>query len=889
MRRCKGRRVLLGVFSLILGTTLQLAGARGGGVAAAIRPQPLSDALETFAKYTGYEIVYRTEVARGLSSQGAEAGVSPAETLEQLLRGTGLTFVFVNDRTIAIVKSSDRAPRPRPSGALDSQSDLPPGVVDSDSRSAPKSTTGNTKNRGEHTVIHRGLFAHVAAAIAVLAGSITSAAETSSTSVQGNQSQGPGLQEIIVTAEKISERSQDVPMALSAVSADTLLDDNQLRIQDFAKSVPSFSVTPTPSAGGEQALTIRGISTGFNTTPTVAITVDDVPYGGSGSNYLPDLDPSELDRVEVLRGPQGTLYGASSMGGIVKFVTSDPSTEAVSGHIQAGASDVFNGAQAGYGFRGSLNVPLNDTMAIRVSAFSRRDPGYIDNPVLNINGINEQDVYGGRLAGLWRPSDAFSVKVSALVQNTHGFGYNEVQVQPGLGDLQQDFLKGTGGYDKQTQAYSATLTGKLGDVNVVSLSGYNINRVTDRTDDTQGLGVYSQMFFNVGGAPVVDAFDTYKFSQELRLSSSFGTHVNWLLGGFYTRERSDATQDVLAADLVTGRIVTGPIFDNVFGLGGPATYEEYAGFINADYHVSDQFDVQLGGRESEIRQHSDQGYYNGALVGGYTLVPPFGGSESAFTYLLTPRFRVSSDLMVYARLASGYRPGAPGSTAAGSPCVTFNFPCSYGPDKTENYEVGIKGNVLDHVFTYDAAVYYIDWKDVQVNLTNAASQNQYTANAGSAKSEGIELSMEARPLAGMTVAAWTAWNEAVLTSLPANETLQESVGDRLPYGSRWSANLSFDQQFPIAKDLIATFGATGAYIGERPGTFTAAGPRSNYPGYTQTDIRAGLAYTVWTARLFVNNVADRRAIIGGGNGVNPTNAFAIILPRTIGISLERRF
>src|SRR6202012_4446346 len=178
---------------------------------------------------------------------------------------------------------------------------------------------------------------------------------------------------------------QDVPVPVTAIRADKLISDNQVRLQDYFTSVPGLSYAPNNQ---NQYVTIRGITTGGFSNPTVGVVIDDVPFGASnalgGGQVIPDFDPGDLARVEVLRGPQGTLYGASSMGGLLKFVTVDPSTDGVSGRVEAGVSDVSHGAELGYNVRGSINVPLSDTFAMRASAFTREDPGYVDNPVLGI-------------------------------------------------------------------------------------------------------------------------------------------------------------------------------------------------------------------------------------------------------------------------------------------------------------------------------------------------------------------------------------------------------------------------------------------------------------------------------------------------------------------------
>ncbi len=160
------------------------------------------------------------------------------------------------------------------------------------------------------------------------------------------------------------------------------------------------------------------------------MTIDDVPFGAStnlgGGRAVPDIDPGDLQRVEVLRGPQGTLYGASSLGGLLKFVTRDPATDDLGGQLQASSSDVVNGDDLGYSVRGSVNVPLGDTFAVRASGFFRRDPGYIYNVQTGESSINSADADGGRLTALWRLSDQWSVKVSALIQEIDGDGATSV-------------------------------------------------------------------------------------------------------------------------------------------------------------------------------------------------------------------------------------------------------------------------------------------------------------------------------------------------------------------------------------------------------------------------------------------------------------------------------
>jgi iron complex outermembrane recepter protein len=680
------------------------------------------------------------------------------------------------------------------------------------------------------------------------------------------------LEEVIITAQKRQERLQDVPVPAVAISADSLMDNNQLRLQDYYASVPGLNFTT--GNRGEPLLAIRGITSGAYTNPTIGITVDDVPYGSStslgGGAVALDMDPSDLARIEVLRGPQGTLYGASSMGGLLKYVTVDPSTSSVNGRLQGSFSDVQNGSEQGYSLRGSINVPLGDTWAMRASGFTRRDPGYIDDPSRDVDGVNRIDADGGRLSALWLPSEDFSVKLSALYQDSKRYGSSAVHLQPGLRDLQQSALRGTGAYRGKSRVYSATLAAKFGDVDLTSLSGYSINSWTSTLDLSP--------FFLI---PLIEPEDneTKKFTQEIRLSAPIGQKFEWLLGAFYTEEKTDWLQTFLFIDPATGIPASWGTY--VFG---PTKYEEYSAFANLTFHVSDRFDLQIGGRESRNRQAHAESATPGVLFGPGFSNPTERTEDNAFTYLVTPRFKISPDVMMYARFASGYRAGGPNFLSA----LTGARP-QFSPDKTKNYEVGVKGDVFGEALSLDASLYYIDWEDLQLLVQNPGDNfSQYT-NASRAKSEGVELSVESRPLTGLTIAAWVAWTKAVLTeALPPGPAFGRS-GDKLPYSSPFSGNLSLEQEFPLANSMTGFAGTSVSYVDDRVGGFkaNALAPQIVYPSYVQVDLRAGVRYDSWTLNVFLNNVADKRGILTGDPAIATTVYY--IQPRTAGLSVSKTF
>jgi outer membrane receptor protein involved in Fe transport len=729
-------------------------------------------------------------------------------------------------------------------------------------------------------------------ALATIVLSVPAVAQQAQSTDQTPDGKATQLQEVVVTAQKKTENLMDVPVPVSVINVQSLLDTGQLRLEDYYTQVPGLTVTP--SAYGVPQLSIRGITTGGYVNPSVGITVDDVPYGSSSAiasgQEVTNFDPGDLQRVEVLRGPQGTLYGASSLGGVLKYVTIDPSLTAVSGQVQVGTDDVYNGGNLGYSVRGAVNVPLDDTLAIYASTFYRTDPGYIDDVLTGQTHVDRAWVDGGFFKGLWQPSEAVSLRVTALVQDFWSNGISEAYT--GLGDLQQSAVWGSGVHSRQTQAYSATLTAKLGSVDLTAVSGYSIRRFSEWYDYTSVFGTYTQQQFGVTGTPVLATGTTYRFTQEIRLTGSIGPKLEWLFGGYYNHENSPANGGQWAVVPTTGQVVGQWVQWNY-----PSTYEEYAAFGDLTFHFTDRFDVQLGGRESTDRQT-----YSEYDVGPYVplfedspspfVYPEVQTKDSSFTYLVTPQFKLSPDSMVYARVASGYRPGGPNVQSS-----AILVSRAYNPDTTRNYEIGIKAEVLDHRLLLDASVYYIQWKDIQLQLINPINGIFYYANGSEAKSQGLELSAQAKPLTGLSITGWIAWNDARLTeSMPPASAAVGAAGDRLPYSEPFSGNLSLEQRFPLTALIRGATGYVGgavSYVGNRLGQFASVylipPERQDLPGYTKIDLRAGVDYDTWRLTLYVNNVADTRSVLDGGLDLVPTNAFIYIQPRTVGMTVSKTF
>lgn len=820
-------------------------------------PQPLAESLTAVGIQAKINVVSKPSLVDGRQAPALKATLTPQQALTLLLADTGLEYRFVNEQTVVIRSASASTDTP-------ARRDLP-------------------KDEGQERPLA------LAQAQAQNGSDPRAGTNDQSNSLSADRERSGGhIEEIVVTAQKRSERLQDVPVPVSAIRGEALVDSNRLRLQDFYNKIPGLGLAISGN-GGEPSINIRGITTGgYLVNPTVGIAIDDVPYGSSvGQTLVPDIDPSDLDRVEVLRGPQGTLYGAASIGGLLKFVTIDPSTDALSGRIQAGTTHVHRSDDFGYNIRASVNVPLSDTFAIRASGFTSRDPGYVDNVQTGEEDINERDSDGGRLSALWRPSEDFSLKISALAQDTERKGSPDVNVALG-GDLQQGMLLGTGYYRRKASAYSAIATAALGRSELTSVTGYNVDELADNFDISRNAfhSARANLHFGVTSVSVPLQTEVEKFTQELRVVLPLGERIQWLLGAFYTDEDLVTRNDVTAVDASTGAR-QGFTLRNFI----PSTFEEYALFTNVTVGFTERFDVQLGGRISENEQTFATNRF-GPLAIFFSGSDPFfspviRSKDEPFTYLVTPRLRVSQALMVYARVASGYRPGGPNIN-----CGLPDIPCEFDPDTTQNYEIGIKGSLFDRALSYDASIYHIDWKDIQIpGLRTPASPATFIGNATRARSEGVELALEAKPARGLTLATWIAYGDAELTEDFTAPGAVGRSGDRLPFSARLTGYVSAEQEFPLSGTTSAFVGAAVSYVDARKGLFRAPPVTpQEFPSYTQIDLRLGMRKDTWTLSAFANNLSDERGVLGGGldSLVAPT-FFTYIQPRTMGLSLTKAF
>src|SRR5450432_235074 len=563
------------------------------------------------------------------------------------------------------------------------------------------------------------------------------------------------LTTIIVTAEKRSEPLKEVPMSVTALSGDSL-DALQARdFSDYAALVPGLSITS--SQPGLTRLTLRGQNSG-GVGSTVAVYMDESPFGSSnallnGSIITGDFDTWDLKRIEVLRGPQGTLYGANSEGGLLKFVSTAPVLGKFSGEAEATGEGVSDGGNGG-AIRGVVNLPMGDKLALRVSGYDQDVAGYIDDPSLGKKDVNDGHKGGGRATLLWAPTDDLSIHLTATSQQSKYNGTNTVDVdpvtlQPEHGDLTQQRVLGEPSESKY-ENYNATIDWNAGPFSVLSTTSYgilNFDYVTDATSLLAAPGVtYGDALGGIGLYEDNSA-SLKKYTQEIRLVSPSSNQLEWQVGGYYTRETGALLQHVVGVDLPTtppGNPFLGVLETVVLD----STYKEWAGFANLTYHFNSQFDIQAGGRYSSNKQSATESI-GGPLLGGGTTAFTTPSKGNVFTYSIAPRWHVDANTMVYARLATGYRPGGPNAQPIAPPP---DVPQAYGADKTVNVELGVRSTQLDGRLSIDVAAFHINWQDIQ--LFEVVDNVGINANGGKARSQGVEWTFGYLPVHGLTF-NWT--------------------------------------------------------------------------------------------------------------------------------------
>jgi outer membrane receptor protein involved in Fe transport len=740
--------------------------------------------------------------------------------------------------------------------------------------------------------------------------------------------------EIIVTATKRAESIYDVPISVSAIDLETIERKGVRDLEELSRSIPGLVVS-FGSESGPKSFTIRGISANFDTAETAAVYVDDTPITVGEASV--DLKLFDIDRVEVLRGPQGTLFGSSAMGGAIRYVMTQPGYDEFSGRARFEGGKIHDG-NGTYEGQVAFGGPLgSDRLAFRASGFYRRDGGYIDRVdeetgALIDKNANTFESFGGRFALGFRPTSEIEAVASILYQEQHYDDYPVSYTAAGvgipigmdppplgggepvlpLGPLQRVSRSGVDDRTDRIYLPNLTINWDIGGAQFTSSTSYMNYKLDAANDFSYFLQPLAMLIFGFDEATSNNLVATNTqdhlfdaFIQEVRFASTSDGPFEWLIGGYY--------RDAKKTDLQTNLEISG-----LFGFPGDLLYEreaadtirELAAFGELSYRLFDVLRLTAGLRYTDISLH---------VTGGE--IGPFAGAPSidevSNENALTPRFSAALDVtenwMAYATAAKGFREGGPNG-GANFACADdlaalglTEIPASYDSDSLWSYELGVKGQ-MDRV-SFQGSVYHIDWSDIQQSLSLGSCGVSFTGNLGEAKVEGVELEAVFRVTDAFTIEANGGYTNAELkdelitgTNGLGMPSVAAPAGTTLPGVPKTTANVAATYDFVLSNSMTGYLRGELSHIGRSTRHFGEDNPLTlNQDAYQVVSARLGILAGPYEFSIFADNLTDERPVLGFGGaggdpallpgGTAPGAGFALttIRPRFIGLSAAMSF
>jgi iron complex outermembrane receptor protein len=723
------------------------------------------------------------------------------------------------------------------------------------------------------------------------------------------------IERVEVTATRTgSVDVQQVPAAITVLKPDSLSRYSLGNLDDIAALVPAMTVQQ--QATGVNNITMRGlvvrgiVPSEVQDASLVAVYIDEMPVTLKSAN--PDLKVLDLERIEVLQGPQGTLFGAGSMAGTVRQITQKPEFNDLFGSVEAVGSHTSKFGAGNRNLRGTVNLPLkDDTLALRLTGYTGKDSGYVRNQLTG-RTTNDVSTNQGRAALRLRASADLLVDASITASNIKG-GINDAYAD--LAPYTTVALLPEVGNDK-LQLYNLTVNYGLGAAKLVASTSY-LHRDTLYVTSAQ----YPATAFIFGGQPPLmqSAYTignaVEDFTQEIRLHSSGSGKLQWTAGAFFEKGRRDTAQDQPTTgfdarfaetrnfpgyDSQVNELASSP--DNYFSGRQHVRSRQVALFAEATYTVLDRLDLTAGLRLFRGTQDFDLRFSGlfGNLANATPASPvgvPALANSSATARGANPRFaaawRVDDDHTLYASAGKGFRYGGNNQP------VPFNFcgiqaPDTFAPDTLWNYEVGAKNTLFNRRVTFNASAYLIDWKDVQV-FNRLPCTYYFTQNAGRIRSEGLELESLFKITRRASVGVSASLNHAV-----ARDTVQTGIaaqnipaGARVPYAPKFAASANASYSIPLAAGSEIGMSASYAHRGEAFTNFAASQgsyariPSSNTLNATVT-YRSG-AYELGLFGTNLTNGATISDVTPNSIAIQPGNTLYMVRPRTVGLRVKALF
>jgi outer membrane receptor protein involved in Fe transport len=737
------------------------------------------------------------------------------------------------------------------------------------------------------------------------------------------------LEEIVVTARKRTENLQDIPESIQALSSERIARAGLQTMDDYVRQIPSMSYVPR--GPGANKVVFRGVSeagTAFFTDSSAAVYLDEQPLTQPSATPEPRL--IDIERIEALSGPQGTLYGGSSQSGTLRIVTNKPDTTRFESNVSANFS-TGSTSDPSYEVSGVLNMPLADNkFAIRLVGFSAKDGGFIDNvlaespggtfdnsAVVGKNIGGEADYKGGRVSARWDINDKWDATASVVYQDTKSNGNTEHNPSV-AGDLNQiRFIKEFRN-DKWTQ-YGLTIEGNLGFADLVSATSYFSRDILYQLDNTEYIDYLRSFYVYYGtvayafgpadgstpdpvGLGWINPEKTYRFSQEIRLSHE-GEKWGWLAGLYYEKyddhwdwqsrmqdyedTKSFAYWYYLYAAYGLERGATNNAFYNS---NNHTKTTQYATFGELSYKPNEDWTFTVGGRW--FRHTRDRTYYIAQPRGRIDNISHPVVTEENSTVKFSVSYNLSDDKMIYALYSEGYRNGGENITRPG-----VVLPAQYDPDFLQNYEVGLKSQWAGGKLRLNLTGYHMVWDKYQLGVVDPGPLYAVMIiNVGNARINGVELNLSAVPVDGLEFGLDLESLNSKTTSnldfdfdgitdiakgarLPASPEFKASTWIQYTFGSMlWGGN-------PYIRLQSSYYG--DSYNGVECNTDNCD-PPDYQPSYQISDFKIGIDAQGWEVNLFANNFTDERAVLYAVPGA-PRGVITVNRPREYGIGFTKRW
>jgi outer membrane receptor protein involved in Fe transport len=729
---------------------------------------------------------------------------------------------------------------------------------------------------------------------------------------QTGPSSSEGLDEIVVSATRQGVQSvQRVPMAITVISATELENKGLGSVADFGRTIPSVNMQE--DSPGVNAIEMRGVVTtgpDITTLQDRSLTstyLDDAPISIQSAN--PDLKVFDLERIEVIRWPQGTLYGAGSMSGTIRLITKKPDSNTFSGSFDTALSNTDHGS-FNYNVRGMVNLPVIDNvLGVRIALYRGEDSGFINNIGTHTPRANDAESTQGRIAARWTPNELATIDASVTFARLTDHGnYN---TYPELGNYvyeSQDPER----FDDYFKLYNITGDFDLNFAHLITSVSYQDRQFTDE----RSFDYFDEAFLTPGVLLPSQAFQINSVkdaTEEVRLVSRQDQRLRWSVGAFHEQYHRFYPQDVYSPgfDAVVANLYGLPGFSSITDYGTPRADNLFFGTIDVKerqtalfgevtYAVVPKVDVTLGARYFDFKQDFNLFFTGiaGALGPGEPLVTNGTTASSGGNPRAVVSYKATDNVMFFAQAARGFRYGGVNLPVPLSFCAAdlaaahlTNAPATFGPDHLWDYDLGEKGTFWNGRIVANVTAFYIDWSDVQTSFPLACGY-PFVENQGKVKSRGLELENRARVTESLT------WNlNASFTDAEANGplvNLNAPSGSKVPFFPRWIVTTGPDYAVPLGEGSLR-FSADYTYRSATYNEFNLEDPTTRQiPSSTMVNASVTYAIRKYEFSVYGTNLTDNLLVseVQAGNSEAPYvpgDERFIGRPRTYGVRFHVGF